>query len=1042
MPANEKVLFSWIHLSDIHFRHGNEQHQIDQELVLKALLDDVSITIESPSRNIPHPDSIFVTGDIAYSGSMVHSDEYEVADKWLSDVAQITKLSKTQIYVIPGNHDIQRNVYSQDDDMSMFIDMLRDGKRLMEWALSKHHERLMSRLSNFNKFAKKYAPFALSGQFQENQAYWQWTSRPNSELPVRIIGLNTALLCQNDDDKGKLRLSLSQIKDIPNLDDSHVVIGLGHHPFDWLANGDEIEKWLRKKIHIYLSGHVHSSNSIAYQLGGGVELICVQAGAVHNEDYSDANHDSFNYSAIVQKNDGSIALRVWNRVWSENNKDFRDDVDFHPVDQPYAEFGLGIKNKAPVDNLSYVSGAQKSLPTFNRKSSFVSDSPPVVEVWVGRKDELNLAKGFSSGVLAITGIGGQGKSALASKFVDEWISQHPNAFWDWRDCREQRERFHTHLVGIIEHWTDGSISGELLDGADTKELVRLFFEVAENQTGLVILDNVDHYVDVENGEFSLGVAEFVKVALQQKHNLTVVLTCRPRVNYASTRFQELHLKGISEEETIQLFELRDVVTNNDIESVSKIHHLTDGHPFWLNLIATQVARQPERFEQIIGELVDGEIDNRAKIIMNSTWRQLDAKQKTILRYMAELTGPETVDWIYDCVKTSKEFKTQSRFNNTFYSLQALNLIVESRGKHSDQKEYDLHPIVRSYIVSEYRGKRERRPYQDGILWVINTYISKLGAKISIITPISQINTYIKKAEISIRKDDVETSIKSLLEVSETLIRRGVPGELFRIGEDILSLVEKDHEKYIDLDAFHELNKILGNTYAEYDRKEDAVKHVERYSKLVRRGTAQYVAVCDVACYVYWMIGEYKKAISWGREGVRLKVDEHIDTNYDSSHPLALALRDSGNIKSALDYFLSGKSVNEALDSSEDNAEASMAARLGNIGRCLHFDEEYDMALRFYIKSARLLEKGESSVDTLNQGFAALWIGDVLRAQGDFRGAYIAYRKSEIVWAKRSPLRVDEPRAKVADVSDKITDNSIFSLTESGVERLYSELLVG
>ena len=34
----EKILFSWVHLSDIHFLPGSESHQVDQEMTLQAEL--------------------------------------------------------------------------------------------------------------------------------------------------------------------------------------------------------------------------------------------------------------------------------------------------------------------------------------------------------------------------------------------------------------------------------------------------------------------------------------------------------------------------------------------------------------------------------------------------------------------------------------------------------------------------------------------------------------------------------------------------------------------------------------------------------------------------------------------------------------------------------------------------------------------------------------------------------------------------------------------------------------------------------------------
>lgn len=1047
--SSEKTLFSWIHLSDIHFMHGNERHQVDQELVLKALLGDISKTINNPQRNIPRPDSIFITGDITFSGSVAHKNEYEIAEQWLNDASKVTNLTKNQIFVIPGNHDVQRNIYSSDDDLAMLIDNLRSGQRLIEWALKhdKYYEMLMSRFENFNKFSSKFAPFCLGEHYHAKHAYWQWTSRPTSELPVRLIGLNTALLCQDDYDKGKLRLSLNQLKDIPNLDDSlsYLVIGLGHHPFYWLADGEDAEKWLRKKIHIYLSGHVHYANSIAYRLGGGSELICIQAGAVHKEDDPRANQNSFNYAAIVQKEDGIIALRVWNKIWSETNKDFRDDAEFHPIDQSFAEFELKINRRNYSERVNSLQGMKRPNFPFYRKSKYVSDSPPVVDIWVGREEELNTAKKFSSGVLVVTGIGGQGKSTFASKYLNEWVSEHPNSFWDWRDCKEQRERFHAQLVGMIEHWTDGNISGESLEGGETKELVRFFFDMTERQTGLIILDNVDHYVDVENREFTLGVSEFVKAALQYNHNLIILITCRPRVNYASTKFQEIHLDGISEANTLELFHLREVDVEKHLEEAKLLHHLTDGHPFWLNLIAAQIASKPDICVRIINELESGEIDNRAKIMMDTTWKGLDIKHKVILRYMAELVGSEDIDWLYDCVKKGKEFKTMSQFKKTFFDLHALNLIVESIGKYSNRKEYDLHPIVRNYIISEFKGRRERKPYQDGVLWVINTYINQFGRKISIATPFSELAYYIKRAEISIKQEDVESSIQSLLEVAELLIHRGMPGDLFRVGADIIELAEKNIEKYIDLDQFHLLNTMLGRSYVEYGRRKEAISHIERYARLVPKGTAQYVSVCAVSSYVYWMIDHFDKAIEWGKEGVRLKVEEHIDTRYDSGYELALAQRDSGNIQAALDYFKTRliatiQVLGDGKKSDDDTQDYDVATKLGNIGRCFQFQKKFNLALRYFIASANLLEKQPDSVDIMNQGYAALWIDEVLEQKGEYKSAYIAYRKSEILWSKRAPLRVQTPRAKAERVSECVDDKAVFGLTDTGIERIYKEFL--
>jgi len=83
------------------------------------------------------------------------------------------------------------------------------------------------------------------------------------------------------------------------------------------------------------------------------------------------------------------------------------------------------------------SSGEEAPPTYD------SDLPPLVEHWVGRISELELITERSNAVVALTGIGGQGKSALAAKALMDYLAINPRAFWDWRDCREESDRFRT-----------------------------------------------------------------------------------------------------------------------------------------------------------------------------------------------------------------------------------------------------------------------------------------------------------------------------------------------------------------------------------------------------------------------------------------------------------------------------------------------------------------------------------------------------------------------------------------------------------------------
>ena len=55
---------TWLHVSDLHFGHGDAHYRFDQQGVMGAILRDA----EERAKLLGPPDLIFVTGDIAFSG--------------------------------------------------------------------------------------------------------------------------------------------------------------------------------------------------------------------------------------------------------------------------------------------------------------------------------------------------------------------------------------------------------------------------------------------------------------------------------------------------------------------------------------------------------------------------------------------------------------------------------------------------------------------------------------------------------------------------------------------------------------------------------------------------------------------------------------------------------------------------------------------------------------------------------------------------------------------------------------------------------------
>lgn len=322
-------LFAWLHLSDIHIGHGGASHQADQELVLRKLRADVAAQIKA---GIPKPDVVLVTGDIAFSGACRDPEEYTRAAAWLKTVADTIGVGLESVYVVPGNHDVQRPV-DKPLGAKTLLKSLRRGETHLDEALHDVETRkhLAARQANYLAFAQGVAPAVRSEAPDAPRLFWQDTLEARGGLRVRLCGLNTALLAAEEEsfgtDKGALWLGKRQIAEVlpGSPEEGEVVIVLSHHPFSegWLHDEKNARAWTRSNADIHLSGHVHDADNEQTISGAGGGFVHIAAAATHGEavpEWVPAQH-GYSFGALVAEGDG-VVLRVWPRRWSDKLKKF------------------------------------------------------------------------------------------------------------------------------------------------------------------------------------------------------------------------------------------------------------------------------------------------------------------------------------------------------------------------------------------------------------------------------------------------------------------------------------------------------------------------------------------------------------------------------------------------------------------------------------------------------------------------------------------------------------------------------------------------
>jgi tetratricopeptide (TPR) repeat protein len=408
MAGDPDILFAWAHLSDLHVGRGGAGDGHDRALVLAALRRDLVAQAQAPGR--PPLDAIFVTGDVAWSGAEA---EYGEAGRWLAETAEAAGVRKGAVYVVPGNHDVDRSA-GGDKNAARLLKDARRGEERIDAALADDGDRalLQKRLEPYLAFAAGFAPGCAN-------LFWRETIEARGDLRIRLVGLNTALLAVDEDDKGKLWLGKAQVTTaLLGAGEGELLLVLSHHPLHggWLADEKDADAWVRNHAHLHLFGHVKDHASEGARSGAAGGFVRIAAGAAHGKD---GGH-GYSVGAVVRTGGEALAVRVWPRRWSPVNAGFRLDVGAVPERQEYAEHALGL---ADLGGEIQRQGAKTQSRKKTEKDIFEGPGgvpATAVAHFLGRDAEMGaLREALATGAVCVvaTGLGGIGKTSLVRQFV-------------------------------------------------------------------------------------------------------------------------------------------------------------------------------------------------------------------------------------------------------------------------------------------------------------------------------------------------------------------------------------------------------------------------------------------------------------------------------------------------------------------------------------------------------------------------------------------------------------------------------------------------
>ena len=252
-----------LHLSDIHFREPEcLAPDMDSNLPYRTVLErDVIDLCVRDGRPVG---AILVGGDIAYKA---HRQEYEAARDWLLKLAKECHCPAERIYVVPGNHDVNRKVCNDSMAVSTAQEAVvaaNGGEAVRERALRKllgdpdTGRALFMPLAAYHDFAA-----AFGCNVFPSQPFWKDTIDLAQGVKLRLYGLTSTLLSglgERDDEPG--RLYLSPLQTVLNHEDDVVNLVLCHHPPVWLLDRPEVEDKINGRAMLQFFGHEHKQRCL------------------------------------------------------------------------------------------------------------------------------------------------------------------------------------------------------------------------------------------------------------------------------------------------------------------------------------------------------------------------------------------------------------------------------------------------------------------------------------------------------------------------------------------------------------------------------------------------------------------------------------------------------------------------------------------------------------------------------------------------------------------------------------------------------------
>ncbi|MDB5055737.1 MAG: hypothetical protein JWM44_3787 [Bacilli bacterium] len=981
-----------IHISDLHI--SSIEDPVFSRVREELIKDIIHLRVK---YNYDY-DAIVMSGDCIDRGEI---GSYPLVKAFFSELCSASGLGIDKIVFVPGNHDIVRKDFLLN---AFYAEMNRD-PNLSKVRSQELWDDLKARFTSYYDFSSEY--HKLNQIYYHGKLGGELVTIDNPKGSIQFVLINSSWTTNGAYDYGQLYVGRWQIEELiekaKQLPTPDMRIAVMHHPLEWLVKEERefIETTFYSNgafpVQALMHGHIHDSKIRTIITPDGILHTLISGLGYPNSGERENGHPKLtgNRYVVYSFDLSSGHIKGKARI-SRSGGEFVADTGLYAAGKDDGSFTIQaplFPNKVIINQSTIVKDVEV-------------DPVPLVSDWVGRENEIKRLFNPNLRAASITGMGGQGKTGLASAFFRKFAksTERSYEFGVWIDCREVPKTLHAKIIDSLEAISMGTEKTSLYAQESIENTAKRYLGHLKSKKMLIVFDNIDSYIVKDSESATQELKPFVDVILDNEHESFIIFTCRDAFNDQRGSFRHIPLNGLMENEVKEFFKKRGIslVENNAEIYCDKLTELTLGHPWWLGLIAGQLVSDRDNLKSIVKRFWKEGASHDARIAeyFKDLWSELKVDQQSLLRYIVNSPRPLNEDEIIQLMTyeygPDKTVKTIRRLERAW-------LLEKHEVTQSGNMAFQVHPLMRQYIHKTYPIDKQKNYFVRCLTFFLKNkrVIAFLFTNNNDMDDVSNenlsFNSLIDSLDACLVSRNFDTAYALLRIYWKRLDSESQHHKFVSIACRVM-----DSISWTDIDVINTPTKIelLGNLINQLGLSGDIEQrdlYINKIQQIINQDSQAYGSFLSILAHIEWQHNsDYGKSLSYISEIESIKYqseDKYVFEVWDMNSLKGIILRDTGNLEAAAAIF------------EENSVLRNTVHNIGNLAKTYLSQKKYNEAEQLLIKCIESLSKKGTFLQTTNLGYAYLWLSEVMRETNRERESKAFFILANHIWLEHAPLLI-------------------------------------